>query len=151
MLLRVLEWFWIQIKAWCARGHQNTPGHRGHRSARQEASRAQPKPAWVAREIIRLKAWMPDAGCRTLAHVFNRRYAAHRKMTVGKTFVADTLRRHRYEIEVMRRKLKHRVPQPMPRNLVWGLDSLFQCKDEPERWVEEPASGGLLFMDYLKE
>jgi transposase InsO family protein len=76
----------------------------------------------VTQEIIRLKALMPDAGCRTLAHVFNRRYAASRKMTVGKSFVADTLRRHRYEIEVMRRKIKHRVPPALPRNLVWAMD-----------------------------
>lgn len=82
----------------------------------------QAKPAWVMREIIRLKALMPDAGCRSIANIFNRRYAASRMMTVGKTFVADMLRRHRYEIEILRRKLKHRVPRAMPRNLVWGLD-----------------------------
>ena len=84
--------------------------------------RTQAKPAWVAREIVRLKVLMPDAGCRAIANIFNRRYAASRRMTVGKTFVADTIRRHRYEIEIMRRKLKHRVPRAMQCNLVWGLD-----------------------------
>jgi len=43
-------------------------------------------------------------------------------MKVGKSFVAVSLRRHRYEVEVMRRRLKHRVPSPPPPNLVWGLD-----------------------------
>ena len=33
---------------------------------------AQPKPQWVKPEIIRLKALMPQAGCRTIAHHFNR-------------------------------------------------------------------------------
>lgn len=28
---------------------------------------APPKPKWVKQEVIRLKALMPDAGCRTLA------------------------------------------------------------------------------------
>lgn len=89
---------------------------------RIKSIQAPAKPAWVVREIIRLKALMPDAGCRSIANIFNRRYADSRKMTVGKTFVADTMRRHRYEIEVLRRKIKHRVPRPTPRNLIWGLD-----------------------------
>ena len=77
---------------------------------------------WVVREIIRLRALMPNVGCRKIADVFNRRHAASRKITVGKTFVSDTLRRHRYEIEVMRRKLKHRVPPALPRNFIWAMD-----------------------------
>src|SRR6266571_4414260 len=55
---------------------------------------AQPKPQWVRAEVIRLKALMPGAGCRTIAHVFNRRFAVSRQMTVGKTYVADTVRRN---------------------------------------------------------
>lgn len=98
-------------------------GHRRRECGLAKATcRSQPKPAWVSREIIRLKAVMPEAGCRAIANVFNRRYAADRTMTVGKTFVADTFRRHRYQIEIVRRTLKHRVPRPTPRNLVWGLD-----------------------------
>ena len=55
--------------------------------------RAHPKPQWVRQELIRLKALMPEAGCRTIAHGFNRRFGERRRMTVGKTYVADTLRR----------------------------------------------------------
>ena len=65
---------------------------------------------------------MPEAGCRLIADTFNRRHAASRKMTVGKSFVADIVRRHQYEIQVIRRKIKHAKPKPIPRNLVWGLD-----------------------------
>ena len=32
---------------------------------------AQPKPKWVCNEVIRLKAVMPQAGCRTIAYHFN--------------------------------------------------------------------------------
>lgn len=118
----LLWWIVVRIEACLTGGLRRKHGSRGHGLALTTSFRSQPKPAWVSREIIRLKALIPDAGCRTIAHVFNRRYAASRKITVGKTFVADTIRRHRYEIEVMRRKLKHRVPRQIPRNLVWGLD-----------------------------
>lgn len=84
--------------------------------------RIHPKPAWVRYEIIRLKALMPAAGCRTLAHLFNRRFAVRRRMTVGKTYVADTVRRHQYAILARRRALKHAIPRPVPRNLIWGMD-----------------------------
>jgi len=84
--------------------------------------RAHPKPAWVRTEIIRLKAIMPAAGCRTIAHCFNRRFAVPKRMTVGKTYVADTIRRNHYAILHTRRRLKHRVPRPIPRNLIWGMD-----------------------------
>ena len=80
--------------------------------------RAHPKPQWVRQELIRLKALMPEAGCRTIAHGFNRRFAQCRNMTVGKTYVADTLRRQQYAILCVRRTLKHRVPRPIPRNLI---------------------------------
>lgn len=116
---------WAQIRSWFARSLQSQLGGRGRRltlPTLPEFCRAQTKPAWVTKEIIRLKALMPKAGCRTLANVFNRRYAVSRRMTVGKSFVAGTIRRYRYEIEAMRRTLKHRVPRGMKCNLVWGLD-----------------------------
>lgn len=122
MVLMLLWWIVVQFESWLAENLRRKHGSRRRGLALTTSFRSQPKPAWVSREIIRLKALMPDVGCRTVAHVFNRRYAASRKMTVGKTFVADTIRRYRYEIEVMRRKLKHRVPRALPRNLAWGLD-----------------------------
>ena len=85
---------------------------------------AQPKPRWVKQEIIRLKALMPAAGCRSIAHHFNRRWKPHRQMTVSKTYVADTIRRNQYLIYTARRKKKHRIPRPMGRNRVWGCDLL---------------------------
>lgn len=85
---------------------------------------AVPKPKWVRQEVIRLKALMPQVGCRTIAHHFNRRLAARRDMTVSKTYIADTCRRHQYLIYEARRKLKHRMPRPIPRNRIWGCDLL---------------------------
>ena len=87
---------------------------------------AQPKPKWVQQDIIRLKALMPQAGCRTIAHHFNRRWKSRRQMTVSKTYVADTCRKHQYRILEARRKLKHKNPRPIPRNRVWGCDLLIK-------------------------
>ncbi|MBI3045914.1 MAG: transposase family protein [Betaproteobacteria bacterium] len=84
--------------------------------------RSHAKPAWVKREVIRLKALMPQAGCRRIADSFNRRFAAKRKITVGKTFVCELIRRHRYEIEIVRRQIENAKPKPVPKNLVWGVD-----------------------------
>jgi transposase InsO family protein len=101
------------------------------RYCRRKAALAPPrhspvKPPWVIRELVRMKALMPEAGCRTIADSFNRRFARHkevrRRATVGKSFVAEMIRAHRYEIEVVQRKIKHRVPPALPRNLVWGMD-----------------------------
>lgn len=126
ILLRLVQ-VWMQVKAWFARRFLDRRGGRGRRrSTAPVYCRSQAKPAWVTREIIRLKALMPDAGCRTIALVFNRRFSHHakieRRMTVGKSFVADTVRKYRYEIEIQRRRIKRRVPLALPRNLVWAMD-----------------------------
>ena len=83
---------------------------------------ANPKPAWVRKEVMRLKALMPRAGCRAIAHCFNRRLAAKRGMTVGKTFVSVVIRDHHHEIAFLRRQIRNAKPRPLPRNLVWAFD-----------------------------
>lgn len=85
--------------------------------------RARAKPSWVKQEVIRLKALMREAGtCRAIAEIFNRRFGERRKMAVGRTWVNETIREYRYEIEVVGRQIKNARPKPVPRNLVWGMD-----------------------------
>jgi putative transposase len=67
---------------------------------------------------------MPQAGCRTIAHYFNRQWQSRRHMTARKTYVAGTCRKQQYAILRARRTLKHRIPRPMRRNRVWGYDLL---------------------------
>jgi len=55
----------------------------------------QPKPEWVSKEIIRLKALMPEAGCRTLALVFNRRFKNKMRGYFIKRGAADGRTGHR--------------------------------------------------------
>lgn len=85
-------------------------------------NRVQPKPAWVKHEVLKLKALLPDTGCRKIASLFNRTHAAKRKVTVSKSYVAYTLRQHRYQILILRRTLKHRFPKPVPNNRLWAID-----------------------------
>ncbi|MBI3397889.1 MAG: transposase family protein [Deltaproteobacteria bacterium] len=77
---------------------------------------------WVKQEIIRLKALMPEAGCRKIAYTFNRIFAQSREMTVSKTFANGIMGKHNYEIQVLRRKIKNSKPRDVARNLVWGMD-----------------------------
>ncbi len=47
----------------------------------------------------------------------------------------DLCRRHQYRIYEARRKLKHRVPRPMPRNRVWGCDLLTKTDQQGQPHV----------------
>ena len=121
---------WLLL-AWlfaCLRTDQRRPGRRRTPTPTLIVAttptypRNQRKPEWVVTEVLRLKALTPNLGCRLIAEIFNRRHGIEYHSTVGKTFVADTLRRHKVELLRLRRELKHRVPPPMPTNQVWALD-----------------------------
>ncbi|WP_229632192.1 hypothetical protein [Pseudoduganella violaceinigra] len=79
------------------------------------------KPAWVINEVIRLKA-LTDLSCQKLADTFNRMHGHRRGMTISKSWVALTVKRHHYRIADMRRKWKRRQPGPLDRNKIWGVD-----------------------------
>lgn len=81
----------------------------------------QKKPDWVVDAILDLKARLPDHGCRKIAAVFNRLYA-ERGVTVGKTFVADTLGQHSYALLHKQKTLKNKPPRHVPRQRYWGVD-----------------------------
>lgn len=80
------------------------------------------KPEWVTQEIITLKALLPTKGCRKIAEHFNRKHSQKNNMTVGKTYVYETLKNHHYEVLLLRRKIKHKRPKQLPKNQVWGID-----------------------------
>ena len=87
------------------------------------------KPDWVRRELIRLKAHLPDFGCRKLAGLFNNLHSAH-GMTVSKSFVYEVLKQHMYEVLQLRRLLKNRIPSALPCNHTWGLDMTGKMDDQ---------------------
>jgi transposase InsO family protein len=122
MVWMLLWWIAVWIKAWLTRKFRHTPAGRRRKKSIAALCKSRQKPAWVIREVIRLKALIPGVSCRNIANIFNRRYAASHKITVGRTFVSETVRRHLYEIEVMRREIKHRVPPALPHNVIWAMD-----------------------------
>ncbi len=73
---------------------------------------------------------MPHSGCRKISIVFNHLHQPRRRITVGKTFVANVLRQRQHEIAGIRRRLKHHRPKPMPPNIVWALDLTYvgECR-----------------------
>jgi len=125
-LRHVLIRLWHRVMSWnpSVKRRRGRPFGLNRSSTPSRRIFAQPKPKWVQQEVIRLKAVMPQAGCRTIAHHFNRRWTSRRQMTVSKTYVADTCRKQQYEILHARRTLKHRIPRPMRCNRVWGCDLL---------------------------
>lgn len=84
--------------------------------------RTRRKPQWVVDEVIYLKAVNPLMGGRKIADVFNRRFSARCDMTVSKSYVYEKLKQHRYQIQAVRRMLKHKRPKNVPKNRCWGMD-----------------------------
>jgi hypothetical protein len=79
-----------------------------------------PKPPWVIAEVLRLRA-LSGLGCLKIAEMFNRRHADD-DMSVGKSFVAKTIKTQAYQLLRMEREIHNAKPRGMPRNTVWGID-----------------------------
>ncbi len=101
---RLSRWFYVPVHF--RRRHKLLQSDNG--SKHRHSPR---KPEWLKAEIIRLKALMPQAGCCSIADICNRRFAASRKVTVGKTYVHRILQRNQYEIQILRRNLKRAKPK----------------------------------------
>lgn len=82
------------------------------------------KPDWVKHEVLRLKNYMGKAGCRTVAVTFNRLHG--RQVTIGKTYVAETIQHNQYQLACLKREIRSRKPYPATVNAVWGLDLTFK-------------------------
>ncbi|MCO7227589.1 integrase core domain-containing protein [Pleionea sp. CnH1-48] len=79
------------------------------------------KPEWVVNEVIRLVALMSSqSGCRKLADLFNELHGS--KETVSKTYVYNLRNKHAYDIQALKRNLKHKRPKPVPKNTTWAMD-----------------------------
>ncbi|MFZ2738567.1 MAG: hypothetical protein WBI20_00005, partial [Burkholderiaceae bacterium] len=81
------------------------------------------KPEWVMLEVLRLKTLMgKNAGCRKVADTFNRLHAPN---SVGKSFVSDSIKNHRYLLMKISRQLRDSRPRAVPVNGIWGIDLTF--------------------------
>lgn len=100
--------------------------------SKQRLQDSRRKPAWVRCEVIRLNA-LSNESCHKLAATCNRMHAASRGVSVGKTWMAEVVRAHHYEIAQLRQRYKRRVPPPLCRNPTWGLD--FTGKSDASKTV----------------
>jgi len=115
----------VVVMVWiCCRTRSRHRRRRAMRIPDTDRIRSRKKPAWVVNEVIRLKAMMPREGFRTIAAAFNARNA-HRGVSVGKTFVAQTLKRKGAEVLRLRRQIRNRKRFRAQRNRVWGMDLTF--------------------------
>lgn len=96
--------------------------------------RGRAKPDWVRTVVIRLHAERPGTSTRHLSAAFNRQHAEG-GVTVGKTFVNDTLRAHAL---AARQSRSPRPPLPCRVNAVWGFD-LTELRLDPRR--PQPIAG----------
>lgn len=119
ILFAIGLWFarWLGLCAGRA-GDRRIPG----KACRPPMARNTPKPAWVWEEILRLKRLMPDAGCRGIEIIFNRRFALASGLTVGKTYVARVFSAQRRDAQWRGRRLRQEGPKVWPHNARWGLD-----------------------------
>ncbi len=85
------------------------------------------KPDWVTHEVLRLKAHMGKAGCRAITNTFNR---LHKNTIIGKTFVAETIKRNQYQLSCIKRGMRARAPSAISINAVWGLDLSFKTDQQ---------------------
>ena len=111
----------------CRYRRRNSSGRRceGKKCANKKSM---PKPKWVIREILKLRA-ITDFGCRKIADIFNRTYSERTNITVGKTWVYETIKNNRLQIVRMRKKIKNMTPRKFPTNLIWGLDATGKTDD----------------------
>ena len=109
------------------------------------------KPEWVKQEVIKIKSYCPQLSCRLIAEVFNKRYEGHRQRSesISKSWVANTVKNHLYEIQVMRRNIKSKPAHKIPFNKVWGMDLTF-INQQPILGVVEHHSMNALILKKLK-
>lgn len=85
------------------------------------------KPAWVKKEVLRLKALMPvGTGVRKIAATFNRMQSNNTQASqcqhISKTYVANLIGSNRLEIHNMRKQVRSRAPGAGRINHTWGID-----------------------------
>ena len=131
------RWLYQQAKSLGLAPRQRWLVHRRFKAQRHgdRPRRNQPKPPWVRREVIRLKALCPKAGCRAIEDVFNRLYADAKGMTVSKSWVYTTWQQHRHDIEMERKRIKQRPALSWAKNLLWQADltQITDLDEQPQR------------------
>ena len=110
------------------------------------------KPDWVIKQVIKIKVFHSQAGCRAIANIFNSRFENHKSTpeTISKSFVANTLKNYLYDIQIIRRNIKSKPAHAIPFNKVWGINLTF-INEKPILGVIEHNSRKCLSLVILKD
>jgi len=106
------------------------------------------KPIWVKDEVIYLKVYLSNYGCRKIAIEFNKKHA-HKNVTVSKSYVYNIMKANNYEIIKQRKNLKNRVPRATANNLIWSMD-LTTIKKQQVFGLIDNGSRALLSLEHIK-
>lgn len=82
------------------------------------------KPDWVRRTVLELHEHTGHSH-RQLAHLFNRLYYARTGVSVGRTWVRETLKHQAYQALQKQQQCKHRIPAALPNNACWSMDMTY--------------------------
>jgi transposase InsO family protein len=96
---------------------------------------------------------MSHEGCRSIAKAFNA-LNQQKGESVGKTYVANTIKKHQLQIRLLRGELKNRPRRQGPRNLTWGMDLTFIARDkrsEPVLGILDHGTRALLVLGELRD
>ena len=85
-------------------------GNRAIRAASKPSGFPQAKPDWVRDALLALHE-NSQYSHRKLADLFNRIYFAHTGISVGRTWVRETIKKHEHDRLHMQKELKHRIPR----------------------------------------
>ncbi len=136
ILLFLLVFLGLAFLVWFRKSRLSTIRRRSPAKATDEARPrlTRPKPPWARHQALRLKALMPDHGCRKIAETFNATFR-HRGLTVSKSWVAEVLKKEDNRLADIRRAIRRRKPRMMPRNRIWGLDLTFVSQHGQQRTI----------------
>jgi putative transposase len=131
LLLKILcfaSGLWRDFKQLLGTRNRMANAHRFYQINKQSTARQRCKPDWVCKQVLRLKAHMPrGTGVSKIAQTFNRSQAGKSKMTISKTYVANTIRANQYQIQSLRTEVRTRARKRTSSNHIWGIDMTGKC------------------------
>lgn len=139
MLAMLLCWLFLILFAVALRARLFAAQHRQRFRTRRVHAHSLPpgspgfpqkKPEWVRHAVLALQARL-NLSHRKLADTFNQLYFASTGVSVGRTWVRDLLKKQAYDAPHLQRALKHLIPPPLPRNVIWGVDTT--CVGDADR------------------
>ena len=105
------------------------------------------KPSWVKEKVLYLKVHLPHHGCRKIAMQFNNQYT-HKNISVSKSYVYNVIKEHGYEILLLRKEMRTKLPYKKKKNKLWHMD-LTTIEKQQIFAVVDSGTRALVALKYL--